>query len=1048
MSHATGTMVLLDQSAPLRLAATAGDADGRYILVHADDGTAIAIHGFAADGQTQSFTLEGYDDVTRLWLVPRSSDPDAGFILIWHSRASPMLYRQFLGANGEPIGEPEILASEEWANVDSGIVATLSDGRSVVAWLDWRGFNIQAYDAQGGLAGERTIYPDSFYEPRIVTDTEGGFSLIGIQYGGNEHTIVGLRFDAALQYQELKSIAVAPVPPAMTVLPDGGLVAGWISEGIFGIVFVDALALEETRSLSFELSSPSAYGTLALARMTDGDIVATWTQPGTGGGPPALMGLRLNADGTLDGDVFAIDSGAGMIPNQLATITAAADGDFFVTFQVMENGAISVRHLQVDYTADAPEGEDRTVALAEDGAYRFGPGDFALRDENNDHLVAVEITALPDHGTLSLGEAVVTAGMRIAVDDLSRLVYRPDPDGFGASYATIGFRVIDSGAPGPDGARNVAVQPNTITFDVTPTADAPSGSDRTISLVEDGSHIFQAGDFGFHDPDGDAFATVQVTSLPAGALLLAGKKVVLGQEIDADALPDLVYHPAANSFGSTGFAFRVIDSSGGMDAAPKTLRFDILAVNDAPSGTDRTISLVEDGRHIFKAADFGYADKADGDDLQAIRIAGLPSSGTLTLAGKAVKAGQAIAAADIAKLVYTPPANASGSASLTFQVVDDGGTANGGRDTDPTPNRISFRITAVNDAPAGADRTIALLEDGRHAFKAADFGFSDKADGDALSAIRIAGLPSSGTLTLSGKTVKAGQTIAATDIAKLAYTPPANASGSASLTFQVVDDGGTANGGRNIDATPNRLRFDITEVNDAPSGAGKTIRIVEDRSYGFKAGDFGFSDRIDGDAFLAVKIASLPATGALTLAGKAVRAGQVIDVGDIGKLVFTPGAHEFGKGFASLKFQVIDDGRTANGGKNIDPGADSITFDAGDVTDVFRGTSRADRITGTKGHDLLDGRAGTDSLVGAAGSDTFIFKSGYDRDTIRDFDPSGSDQDRLDLSGLKSVSGFADLKANHMRAHGPDVWIDGGQGDVLVLKGVKIADLTKSDFLF
>ena len=85
--------------------------------------------------------------------------------------------------------------------------------------------------------------------------------------------------------------------------------------------------------------------------------------------------------------------------------------------------------------------------------------------------------------------------------------------------------------------------------------------------------------------------------------------------------------------------------------------------------------------------------------------------------------------------------------------------------------------------------------------------------------------------------------------------------------------------------------------------------------------------------------------GALTLAGKAVRAGQVIDVGDIGKLVFTPGAHEFGKGFASLKFQVIDDGRTANGGRNIDPGADSITFDAGDVTDVFRGASRADRIT-------------------------------------------------------------------------------------------------------
>lgn len=118
------------------------------------------------------------------------------------------------------------------------------------------------------------------------------------------------------------------------------------------------------------------------------------------------------------------------------------------------------------------------------------------------------------------------------------------------------------------------------------------------------------------------------------------------------------------------------------------------------------------------------------------------------------------------------------------------------------------------------------------------------------------------------------------------------------------------------------------------------------------------------------------------------------------------------------------------------------------ATDMFRGTGKADTLKGTKGHDILDGRAGTDTLSGAAGPDTFIFKSGYGRDTIRDFDPSGNDQDRLDISGLRSVTGFTDLKQNHMRAHGPDVWIDGGHGDVLILKGVKIADLTKSDFLF
>ncbi|MCV3738041.1 Ig-like domain-containing protein [Rhizobium sp. TRM96647] len=1049
MSHATGTIIHLDQSVPPRRAATAGDGHGRYIIVHPDDGATIAIHSYTADGQAQTFTLDAGIGVMQLWLVPRSDDPDAGFILVWHGLMNPTLYRQFLDANGAPIGdEPEILAWEEWANVETVAVGTLAGGGSVVAWMDWRGFNVQAYDAQGAPSGERTIYPDYFYEPCIVPDAEGGFSLIGIMYGGySSNSILGLRLDPELRYQELTEITVTPAPPAMATLPDGGMIAGWISNGRLGIVFIDALALEETGTVTFEMSSSAIYSSLALAQMSDGDFVATWTQRGADGEPPVLAGLRINADGTLDGGIFEIDSRPGIVEHQPATITAVAGGDFFVTVHASEGGITTVHHIEVNYASDAPEGVDRTVALTEDGTYRFGRDDFALLDANNDDLTAIEITSLPDRGTLDLEGVAVTVGMRIEAADLVRLVYRPAPDGNGTAYAALGFRVIDSGASGAGGSSNVAALPNVITFDVAATADAPSGKNRTIAILEDGAHKFQVADFGFHDADGDAFSMLQVTSLPAGTLLLDGKKVVAGQKIDASQLSTLVYSPPANATGSASFTFQVIDDSGGIDAAPKTVRFDILAVNDAPSGTNRTISLLEDGRHPFKTADFGFSDKADGHALQAIRIAGSPSSGTLTLDGKAVKAGQTVAAADIAKLTYTPLANMNGTASFTFQVIDNGGTANGGRNIDPTPNQLSFRVTPVNDAPSGTNRSIALLEDGRHVFKAADFGFSDKADGHALQAVKFAGLPSSGALTLAGKAVKAGQTVAAADIAKLAYTPLANMSGTASLTFQVVDNGGTANGGRNIDPTPNRLRFDIAEVNDAPSGASRTIRIVEDKRYGFKLGDFGFSDKVDGDAFHAVKIASL-AAGKLTLAGKAVKAGQVVGVADIGKLAFTPRADDFGKGFAALKFQVIDDGKTANGGRNIDPSPNTIKFDAADVTDVFRGTAKADKLKGTKGHDILDGRAGKDMLTGAAGPDTFIFKSGYGRDTIRDFDPSGSDRDRLDLSDLRSVKGFSDLKQNHMHVHGKDVWIDGGHGDVVILKGVKIADLSKSDFLF
>ena len=62
---------------------------------------------------------------------------------------------------------------------------------------------------------------------------------------------------------------------------------------------------------------------------------------------------------------------------------------------------------------------------------------------------------------------------------------------------------------------------------------------------------------------------------------------------------------------------------------------------------------------------------------------------------------------------------------------DDGGTANGGVDLDPTPNTITINVTAVNDAPAGTDKTVTTLEDTAYTFTAADFGFSDPNDSPA-----------------------------------------------------------------------------------------------------------------------------------------------------------------------------------------------------------------------------------------------------------------------------------------------------------------------------
>ena len=55
-----------------------------------------------------------------------------------------------------------------------------------------------------------------------------------------------------------------------------------------------------------------------------------------------------------------------------------------------------------------------------------------------------------------------------------------------------------------------------------------------------------------------------------------------------------------------------------------------------------------------------------------------------------------------------PPAHANGAGltSFTFQIVDDGGTVNGGVNTDASPNMITFDVSAVNDAPIAVDDTV------------------------------------------------------------------------------------------------------------------------------------------------------------------------------------------------------------------------------------------------------------------------------------------------------------------------------------------------------
>ncbi len=486
----------------------------------------------------------------------------------------------------------------------------------------------------------------------------------------------------------------------------------------------------------------------------------------------------------------------------------------------------------------------------------------------------------------------------------------------------------------------------------------PVGNGTTVTLLEDGSYTLTSADFGFTDPNDtppNTLLAVKLATLQsAGSLKLNGVAVMEGQFVSAFdiAANKLVFTPAANGNGKgyASFTFQVQDDGGmvnggvDLDQSPNTFTFNVSSVSDAPAGADKAITLLEDSSYTLTSADLGFTDHNDTspNDFLAVKLASLPSAGSLKLNGATVTEGQFVSAFDIAtnKLVFTPAANGNGTgyASFTFQVQDDGGMANGGVDLDATPNTLSFNVTSVNNAPAGADKAVTLLEDGSHTLTTADFGFTDPVDNPAndLLAVKITTLPNAGSLKLNGVAVTAGQSVSAADIDanKLVFAPVANANGSnyASLTFQVQDNGGTANGGVDLDPTQNTLTFNVTHVNDAPAGTDKAITLEEYGAYILTAADFGFTDPNDSppNALLSVKIATLPNSGLFKLNGAAVNSCLSISASDInaGKLTFTPALNPDGSSLAAFTFQVQDDGGTANGGVELDPLPKTLTFDA------------------------------------------------------------------------------------------------------------------------
>ncbi|KAB2933813.1 MAG: tandem-95 repeat protein [Candidatus Contendobacter sp.] len=172
-------------------------------------------------------------------------------------------------------------------------------------------------------------------------------------------------------------------------------------------------------------------------------------------------------------------------------------------------------------------------------------------------------------------------------------------------------------------------------------------------------------------------------------------------------------------------------------------------------------------------------------------------------------------------LTYTPAANANGAATITLVLKDDGGTAIGGVDTS-APQTFVINVTPVNDAPSftkGADQTVlegAGLQTVNSWATAISAGPANE---------------SSQTLTfnITGNTnaplFSVGPAISPAGV--LTYTPTAGASGTATITVTLSDNGSGVAPNVNTSAAQTFV-ITVTAVDDPPVGVNDLATVAED----------------------------------------------------------------------------------------------------------------------------------------------------------------------------------------------------------------------------
>ncbi|PTQ72176.1 retention module-containing protein [Pseudomonas sp. GV071] len=414
---------------------------------------------------------------------------------------------------------------------------------------------------------------------------------------------------------------------------------------------------------------------------------------------PANGSLTLNANGT-----FTYTPTANYNGSDSFTVKVADPSGAFV------NSVISIGVTPTNY---APTSSNQSLTTAEDTALT---GTIVGNDVDGDALTYTLATG-PANGSLTLNAN-------------GTFTYTPSANYNGSDSFTV--KVAD-----PSGAFVNSV----ISIGVTPTNDAPTSSNQSLTTAEDTA---LTGTIVGNDIDGDALTYTLATGPANGSLTL-------------NANGTFTYTPTANYNGSDSFTVKVADPSGAF--VNSVISIGVTPANDAPTSSNQSLTTAEDTALTGTIV----GNDVDGDTLTYTLATG-PANGSLTLNANGT-------------FTYTPTANYNGSDSFTVKVADPSGAF--------VNSVISIGVTPTNDAPTSSNQSLTTAED--TALTGTIVG--NDVDGDTLTYTLGTG-PAHGSLTLNAN-------------GTFTYTPTANYNGSDTFTVKVADpSGASVDSVINIGVTP------------------------------------------------------------------------------------------------------------------------------------------------------------------------------------------------------------------------------------------------------